>query len=150
TPVWDFSSGSDYPLLPVSQGTSTARPPLVRRSDYRPPDFWIERVELVFQLERERTRVRSRLSGRRNESANPGRRPLVLHGEELELHALRLNGTDLVIGEFEVTEQGLVVPEVPDRFELETEVEIQPRANTRLSGLYVSNNVFCTQCEAEG
>jgi aminopeptidase N len=126
------------------------QPAVVRRADYRPPDFWIERVELVFQLEAERTRVRARLAGRRNEAVNPGRRPLVLHGEELELHALRLNGSDLVIGEFEVDEHGLSVPEVPDRFELETEVEIQPRANTRLSGLYLSNGVFCTQCEAEG
>jgi aminopeptidase N len=133
----------------MSAGTSTQAKE-IRRLDYRPPDFWIERVELTFQLERERTRVRSRLTGRRNEAVNPGRRPLVLHGEGLELHALRLNKSDLVIGEFEVTDGGLIVPEVPDRFELETEVEIQPRANTRLSGLYLSNNVFCTQCEAEG
>jgi len=122
----------------------------VRRLDYRPPDFWIERVELVFRLDAQSTHVRARLSGRRNEAVNPGRRPLVLAGEELELHALRLNGSDLVIGEFEVDEHGLTVPEVPDRFELETEVEIHPRANTRLSGLYQSNGVFCTQCEAEG
>ena len=133
----------------MTQGTSTQTRE-IRRSDYRPPDFWIERVELVFQLERDKTRVRARLSGRRNEAVNPGRRPLVLVGEELELHALRLNGSDLVIGEFEVTEEGLTIPEVPERFELETEVEIQPRANTRLSGLYLSNGIYCTQCEAEG
>src|SRR5262245_5921693 len=133
----------------VSQGTST-QVKEIRRVDYRPPDFWIERVELVFQLDREKTRVRTRLAGRRNEAVNPGRRPLVLHGEELELHALRLNGSDLVIGEFEVDEHSLTVPEVPDRFELETEVEIDPRANTRLSGLYLSNGIFCTPCEAEG
>jgi aminopeptidase N len=137
----------------MAPGTSTQRstqPKEIRRVDYRPPDFWIERVELTFQLDRDRTRVRARLSGRRNEAVNPGRRPLVLAGDELELHALRLNGSDLVIGEFEVGDDALIVPEVPDRFELETEVEIQPRANTRLSGLYLSNNVFCTQCEAEG
>ena len=133
----------------MSQGLST-QSAVVRRGDYRAPDFWIERVDLVFQLERDRTRVRTRLTGRRNELVNPGRRPLVLAGEELELHALRLNGSDLVIGEFEVDEHGLTVPEVPDRFELETEVEIRPHANTRLSGLYLSNGIFCTQCEAEG
>jgi aminopeptidase N len=133
----------------VTQATSS-RPTVVRRLDYRPPDFWIERVELVFQLERERTRVRARLVGRRNEAANPGRRPLVLDGEGLELHALRLNGSDLVIGEFEVSDESLIVPEVPERFELETEVELDPRANTRLSGLYLSNNIYCTQCEAHG
>jgi len=133
----------------VSQATST-KPTAVQRLDYRPPDFWIERVELLFRLERERTRVHARLSGRRNEAANPGRRPLVLDGEGLELHALRLNGSDLVIGEFEVTDESLIVPEVPDRFELETEVELDPRANTRLSGLYLTNGIYCTQCEAHG
>ena len=133
----------------MSQGTSTETRE-IRRVDDQPPDFWIERVELVFQLDRDRTRVRARLAGRRNEEVNPGRRPLVLAGEGLELHALRLNGSDLVIGEFEVNETSLVVPEVPDRFELETEVEIRPRANTRLSGLYLSGGIFCTQCEAEG
>ena len=122
----------------------------VHRADYRPPDHWVERIDLAFFLERGSTRVRSRLVGRRNEAVNAGRRPLVLQGEELELHHLKLNGSDLVIGEFEVSEHGLTVPEVPDRFELETEVEIHPQANTRLSGLYVSNGTFCTQCEAEG
>jgi aminopeptidase N len=115
----------------VTQGTSTqARE--IRRVDYRPPDFWIERVELVFQLERDRTRVRARLSGRRNEAVNSGRRPLVLSGEGLELHALRLNGSDLVIGEFEVTEESLTIPEVPERFELGPRSR-SSRAPTRVS-----------------
>jgi aminopeptidase N len=122
----------------------------VRRVDYRPPDHCIDQVELEFFLDRERTRVRARLQGRRNSDTDSGRRPLVLAGEDLALVHLRLNGSDLVIGEFEVNEQGLSIPEVPDRFELETEVEIRPRANTRLSGLYLSNGIFCTQCEAEG
>src|SRR6185369_5800442 len=32
----------------------------------------------------------------------------------------------------------------------ETEVEISPAANTKLMGLYASNGMLCTQCEAEG
>jgi len=133
----------------LSPGTSSP-PQAIQRLAYRPPDHWIERVELTFVLGRERTRVQARLTGRRNEAVNPGRRPLVLNGEGLELHALRLNKSDLVVGEFEVTEDALSVPEVPDRFELETEVELDPRANTRLTGLYQSNGIFCTQCEAHG
>jgi aminopeptidase N len=42
------------------------------------------------------------------------------------------------------------VPGVPERFELETEVRLEPHANTALSGLYRSHRMFCTQCEAEG
>ena len=33
---------------------------------------------------------------------------------------------------------------------VETEVEIHPAANTKLMGLYASNGMLCTQCEAEG
>ena len=133
----------------MTSGTSSPAK-AIQRLDYRPPDHWIERVELTFVLAREHTRVQARLTGRRNEAVNRGRAPLVLHGEELALHALRLNKSDLVVGEFEVTDEALIVPEVPERFELETEVELDPRANTRLSGLYLSNGIFCTQCEAHG
>ena len=39
---------------------------------------------------------------------------------------------------------------MPERFTLEIETEIDPGANTELSGLYLSNGNFFTQCEAEG
>ncbi|MEQ1894298.1 MAG: aminopeptidase N [Planctomycetota bacterium] len=133
----------------MTPGTSSPAQ-AIQRLDYRPPDHWIERVELTFVLGREHTRVKARLTGRRNEAVNSGRAPLVLSGEGLALHALRLNKSDLVVGEFEVTDEALLVPEVPERFELETEVELDPRANTRLSGLYLTNGIFCTQCEAHG
>lgn len=35
-------------------------------------------------------------------------------------------------------------------FEVATVVHIKPEENTRLSGLYKSSSMFCTQCEAEG
>src|SRR5690606_21833469 len=38
----------------------------------------------------------------------------------------------------------------PERFSLEVETILQPAANTALEGLYLSNGIFCTQCEAEG
>ena len=39
---------------------------------------------------------------------------------------------------------------MPDEFTLEIKTEINPAANTRLMGLYVSGGRFCTQCEAQG
>ena len=122
----------------------------VYRKDYSPPDFWIDQVDLLFRLEERKTRVQARLQVRRNVDANPGGRPLVLDGEDIELVGLKLNSTPLVIGEFELEGDLLTIPEVPDEFELETEVEIDPKANTQLSGLYLSTGIFCTQCEAQG
>ncbi|OIQ06825.1 MAG: aminopeptidase N, partial [Rhodobacteraceae bacterium CG2_30_10_405] len=38
----------------------------------------------------------------------------------------------------------------PGPFTFESEVEISPATNTALEGLYISNGLYCTQCEAEG
>ena len=35
-------------------------------------------------------------------------------------------------------------------FTLEIVLTMNPEANTALSGLYLSNGIYCTQCEAEG
>ncbi len=50
---------------------------------------------------------------------------------------------------YEVSPEKLVIPDVPDAFHLNLKTEINPAANTRLMGLYRSNGVYCTQCEAD-
>ena len=124
----------------------TTRP--VYRADYREPDFWIEAVDLDFSIGDAETIVTARLRVTRN--GGDATRPLVLIGEDLDLRAVRLDGNELTIGEFECDGSELRVPNVPNRFELETEVALCPEANTRLSGLYASSGNLCTQCEAEG
>ena len=44
----------------------------------------------------------------------------------------------------------LILETVPDVFTLDIVNEIYPQNNTALCGLYRSNHLFCTQCEAEG
>jgi aminopeptidase N len=75
---------------------------------------------------------------------------LVLDGQELELIGLALDGEALGSNRYQVDDDRLVVHDVPAAFTLETAVRIRPEANTALEGLYVSNGVFCTQCEPEG
>ena len=116
--------------------------------DYRPPDFSIRRTDLVFVLDESRTRVKSRLEiERRGENRAA---PLVLDGVELKLIELRLDGEALGPGDYQLTAETLRIDDLPDRFELCSEVEINAAANTRLEGLYLSSGNFCTQCEAEG
>ncbi|MGL5448728.1 MAG: aminopeptidase N, partial [Rhabdaerophilum sp.] len=44
----------------------------------------------------------------------------------------------------------LIIRSAPDGpFTLETETRINPAGNTRLMGLYRSNGIYCTQCEAD-
>ncbi|BBK38431.1 aminopeptidase N [Allostella sp. ATCC 35155] len=117
------------------------------RSDYCPPDFRIDRLDLTFELEPERTQVRAEMTVRRTGAAGA---PLVLDGEEMELHGIRLDGRPLAEGEYRLDHAHLTLPTVPDTFTLVVEGAIRPAANTALEGLYISSGVFCTQCEPEG
>ncbi len=122
-----------------------------RLVDYRPPDFLVDTVELVVDLDPADTRVASRLTLRRNpQAASPGA-ALRLDGDEIELAALRLDGRPLAPADYRIEPDGaLIVPNVPDSFALDIETRIAPERNTALNGLYISGGNFCTQCEPEG
>jgi aminopeptidase N len=117
----------------------------VYRADYQPPAFRIPSIDLHLALDPQSTTVTARLQ---IERAGDG--PLVLDGEDLTLVSVALDGRPLEDGEYELGESSLTIPDVPEHFELETVVRINPKLNTVLEGLYLSRGLFCTQCEAEG
>ena len=127
-------------------------PEPVRLADYRPANHLVDEVQLSFQLDPQATRVRSKIDFRRNpDGLEDGN--LVLDGEGLRLIWASIDGVALSALDYVLTEDGLTVPadRLPgDSFTWEAEVEIDPSANTALEGLYLSNGMFCTQCEAEG
>ncbi|MGX2040591.1 aminopeptidase N [Methylocaldum sp. MU1018] len=126
-------------------------PNTVYLEDYTPPDYLIETVDLFFELDEENTRVTSRLRVRRNPESPREYRELELNGEDLVLESIRLNGRSLNAPEYRLSGESLVLPSVPDRpFELEIVTRINPKANTALEGLYLSKDMLCTQCEAQG
>jgi aminopeptidase N len=136
-------------MLDLPHDSAPPKPTLL--SEYRPPDFLIDRVELDFRLGEDETIVRSQLAARRSPAAGTARAPLRLDGEELELMSLALDGTMLGGDRYRIEADGaLVIPDVPDAFRLDITVRIKPQLNTALSGLYTSGGNFCTQCEAEG
>ena len=126
----------------------TDTPQTVYRKDYTPPTYLVDTVELGFDLDPARTVVANRLTLRRNPAASG--RAIELHGEDIELVALRLNGKALVGADYTLANNLLVIHEAPDEVVLEIESVCVPEQNTTLSGLYVSNGNFFTQCEAEG
>ena len=128
----------------------TETPPVIRLSEYRVPDFLIDRVTLDFSLEPGATRVISRLDMRRN-PAGIASAALELDGDELSLVSVAIDGRALGAGEFTATPDRLTIPAVPTgAFMLTIETRVDPAANTKLMGLYRSNGVYCTQCEADG
>ena len=116
--------------------------------DYRPPDYGISRTRLRFDLDETATRVESHLQiSRRTDDEGA---PLVLDGVGLKLLEIELDGAPLDPAAYRLDAESLTIEAVPGHFELRCVVEIDPAANTRLEGLYLSNGNFCTQCEAEG
>ncbi|RAI44281.1 aminopeptidase N [Rhodoplanes roseus] len=128
--------------------TEQARP--IRLSDYRPPDWLVDTVDLDVALHPTRTRVRARLAVKPNPAA-AGAAPLVLDGDDLVPLSVVIDGVPLAATAYEATPDGLSIPQPPaGPFVLEIETEIDPSANTKLMGLYRSSGNYCTQCEAEG
>jgi aminopeptidase N len=125
-------------------------PKTTRLADYRPADFLIDTVELVFELREEATLVKSRLGMRRNPAVDSAGKPLVLDGEALTLVSVALDGETLGTNRYRTDDRTLTIDGLPDAFTLDIETRTLPQNNTELSGLYKSGGNFCTQCEAEG
>ncbi len=137
-------------MVAAEKKTGESAPNTKYLSDYQPTDFIIENVHLHFDLHEDETFVRALLNFKRNPKAKTNATNLRLDGEELELVKIALNGKELADDRYAVLDEGLLINDVPDTFELETEVRIKPQENTELSGLYKSSGNYCTQCEPEG
>ncbi|MBL4608456.1 MAG: aminopeptidase N, partial [Pseudomonadales bacterium] len=120
--------------------------------DYEAPVFLIDKTELDFNLHDSKTVVKSRLTMRQNpEAKSNATRSLVLNGgEDIVLRSITLEGKVLNESDYQLSSELLELEIKFDSFVLEIETEIQPHNNTRLEGLYQSNGMYCTQCEAEG
>ena len=130
-----------------------ANPQTIFLKDYTVPDYLIHSVDLNFTLDEENTRVISRLTLSRNPASRTGDVALVLAGENLALVSVVLNDdTQLTEQNYLQTPDSLIIHEVPQHrsFVLTIENTINPKANTAYEGLYLSNSMLCTQCEAEG
>ncbi|MHC4379432.1 MAG: aminopeptidase N, partial [Planctomycetota bacterium] len=117
-----------------SSDAATAPAPQPKyRKDYAPPAYWIDRVDLEFDLAPKGTRVSAKLAFRRNADAGASA-PLELMGEDLRTLEVRLDGRTLEAGEYQVEEETLTIPNAPAEGVLETVVEIDPVDNLQLSG----------------
>ena len=124
----------------------TEHAPTIQRADYQPLSWTVDTVDLHFRLDADATLVTNRMRCVRNRGAGEG--PIRLWSEALERVSLTVDGAAPAAmreadGVLEIDASGDVVT-------VEVVTRIDPRANTTLSGLYLSNGGFFTQCEAEG
>jgi aminopeptidase N len=138
------------PTTPDGTPEMAAMPELageIRRADYQPFAWRVPETRLRFTLGLDKTRVQASLDVERNPDAaldpvlrlnGDGLRPLGVWVDGELSNSWRMDGADLLI-------------DLPgDRHEIGIETEVDPAANTTLMGLYASNGMLCTQCEAEG
>jgi aminopeptidase N len=113
--------------------------------DYTPFGWHVDTVHLTFHLAPRATRVVARIQF--SPKADAPSQDFFLHGEELKLIRAAIDGQEITP---EQVDGGLKCPVPNAPFVWESEVEISPETNTALEGLYMSNGMYCTQCEAEG
>jgi aminopeptidase N len=126
--------------------STPAIPVTIHRGDYRPPEWQVPDIALDFALGLDETKVAAALSVVRHADAPA---PLVLRGDGLTPAAVRVDGE--VWNDWRLDGGDLIV-DLGERTAATVEIEtvINPSANTQLMGLYASNGMLCTQCEAEG
>jgi aminopeptidase N len=124
------------------------QPTAIQREAYTAPAFWIDTVDLTFDLDPAKTRVLNKMRLRRNPDV--AAQALRLDGEDLNLARVLVNGggTSFKMDGAQLVLENL--PEGTEPFDLEIFTTCNPEKNTQLMGLYVSNDSFFTQCEAEG
>ncbi|GAC1532006.1 MAG: aminopeptidase N [Ramlibacter sp.] len=121
---------------------------VIHRADYQAPAYWIDSVDLCFDLDPAKTRVLNKMKVRRNPDVPA--QALRLDGDELNLARVLVNGQGT---SFKIEGDRLVLENLPEGnapFDLEIFTTCAPAKNSKLMGLYVSNDSFFTQCEAEG
>lgn len=116
------------------------------RKDYQAPNFQIHHIRLRFELFPEYSLVHSALDVEMDEDAQS----FFLDGDGLILEYIRLDGKPLSSSAYTQSAEGMRIHKLPKRASLEIGTRIYPEQNTALSGLYRSNQMYCTQCEAEG
>jgi len=134
-------------MLDMSAAGLAAPPQPIRRENYQPPDWLVPHIELEFDLDPRESRVRARLQVTRNGAHD---RPLRLDGDGLVPKSVCVDGEPLGGNGWRIDDGALLIGLSADAHIVETEVALSPEANSQLMGLYASDGLLCTQCEAEG
>ncbi|MDP3676603.1 MAG: aminopeptidase N [Novosphingobium sp.] len=143
---------AQHPSLPpgnpeIADAAPPPAPTMVKRKDYKPPAWLVPDIALDFALDLETTRVRSTLSVEKNPAAADSA-TIRLNGDGIAVSSLTLDGRNF--NSWAMDGDDLLIDLPGERHTIEIETRIHPAANSQLSGLYASNGMLCTQCEAEG
>lgn len=126
---------------------AASAPVLKNRLDYTAPDYLSPEIYLEVDVRDGETFVTATTKIIKNGQHD---KPLVLDGRKLETMEVEVDGLPLAaLTGYQVAGETLTLQPASDSFTLKTKVKIKPEDNTALAGLYKSNGLWCTQCEAQ-
>ena len=137
---------SGSPVLPDA-APEPQEPAVIRRKDYAPFAWRVPAIRLDFDLGIETTRVKATLTVEPNPDAE-AEEEIRLDGDGLVLERVHVDGEERT--DWRRDGEALIVPLGAGEHTLTIVTRILPSENTQLMGLYASNGMLCTQCEAEG
>ncbi len=118
--------------------------------DYSAPTYQQACVSLEFFLSPRLTTLKSKFFFKPNKDRHSD---LVLCGEDIRLNYLKISGRKIENKKVIFKRGLLIIPQEllgSGDFYLEMENDLNPETNKSLEGLYLSDGVLVTQCEAEG
>ena len=120
----------------------------VKLEDYKVFDYEIPEIFLDFVIMKNAVNVTTKL---KLVKKNKNTRNLILDGTDILIKKIFID--DLLLGKkyYKQQKNNLRIENInKDNFLLEIEGIIKPKENTSLLGMYESNGIITTQCEAEG
>jgi len=122
-----------------------------RLADYQPHAFHAKTVELEFELGAMTELASKVVYERRREGED-----LVLDVKtapgSMTIKRVAVNGSDLAEDGYKLDAESMTIPAgiLEESNTVEIDVSLEPEKNTALSGVYLSDGIICSQCEAEG
>lgn len=122
----------------------------VFRNDYQAPDFWVTDVALTFALNPNATLVTTELTLVKNSDTTT--RNFILNGDkDSKLLSFKINETNIPVEEMTFIEHDIHLTELAgEQLTITLSNQLDPANNSALDGLYLSNKIFCSDCEPEG
>jgi len=120
----------------------------IKLEDYKSFDYQIPNIFLDFIIEKKRVIVKTELKIiKKNRNANI----LILDGIDIFVEKIYLDKSLLDEKYYSIQTNRLLIKSIlQDTFTIKIEGSIKPRENVSLLGMYESNGIITTQCEAEG
>ncbi len=120
----------------------------IKLEDYKSFDYEIPNIFLDFIIEDTRVIVKTELKLIKK---NINNNSLILDGIDIFVEKIYLDESLLIETNYSIQKNRLLIKSIlKDSFTLKIEGSIKPKENLSLLGMYESNGIITTQCEAEG